>query len=150
MQNLLKDMNDKNAALHMRIQELEATNGNIVSRYNNLVTEYQNQQSRPQLYNPTVPMTETSYDAPDPNVVTDTSSTPRQRRKEIVAYMNQPRETVADVYEKQKDENDTKNKDDDNKIMDEIADYTKAKQEIVDQPNDDPEVNNILGLISSQ
>lgn len=134
--SLLETSRKEEALLRGRLKTLEQDKQSYIRKLNELNNELQNQ------YTPILPMTNNSYDAPDPDK-------PKERPKllkdkeAIKAYVNSKRQTVQDELDDREAE---KNENDNEliaKTQNEIIEQTKAERR-------DEKVDEIMEIIQSQ
>ena len=162
-ENELKELTDKfteleqeNENLQSDIERLQVDNKNYVNHINRLADELEARIQPKNPYSPLTPMTENSFDAPDPNA---TASKPQvvKDKEQLRAMVNSKRQTVQDVIDQQQAEKATKSDNSDANATQEIKNLTHADENKEDDDNNDSEVdaddknvNDLMNIIQNQ
>lgn len=144
---LLEKARKEEAILNGRLQTLEKEKQLYMHKINQLNDALQ-MQSEP--YTSTLPMTKTSYDAPDPNKPKEKPQLLKDKEA-IKAYVNSKRTTVQDeINEKEAEEREAQNNIN-NTTKEEIQKQTHSeRREDLEQDDDtDPKVDEIMNIIQA-
>lgn len=141
----LEEARKENALLKTQIEQHEAARTNYIRHIDRLTNEIDElTTAKNQPFNPSLPMTENSYEAPSPDQ-RPTKPTIVQNKEAIKAMVNSPRRTVqdeindAEASKLEQTENDT------NQIKSELLQVTNTPQH-----DDENDVQNIMNIIQAQ
>ena len=141
----LEEARKENALLKTQIEQHEAARTNYIRHIDRLTNEIDElTTAKNQPFNPSLPMTENSYEAPSPDQ-RPTKPTTVQNKEAIKAMVNSPRRTVqdeindAEASKLEQTENDT------NQIKSELLQVTNTPQH-----DDENDVQNIMNIIQAQ
>ena len=149
------NLDEENSKLHSEIVRLNADNQNYVNHINRLADELEAKQHK-NPYSSVIPMTENSYDAPNPD---DTPTKPQvvKDKEAIKVMVNRKRQTVQDVIDEQKREKENNNKQIDDSTEKELKDLTQIENDEVDNDEighsdeaDEKSVNELMNIIQNQ
>lgn len=149
---LLETSRKEEAILRGKLKSAEQEKILYAQKLNQLNTEFQRMQtSNP--YNSTLPMTKTSYDAPDPDKAKEKHKL-LSDKEAIKAYINSKRQTVQDEIDEREAEEREEQKNMKHKIKEEIQSQTNTKQNHDVYNDDDYEdkdkVDEIMSIIQPQ
>lgn len=149
---LLETSRKEEAILRGKLKSAEQEKILYAQKLNQLNTEFQRMQTN-NPYNSTLPMTKTSYDAPDPDKTKEKRKL-LSDKEAIKAYINSKRQTVQDEIDEREAEKREEQKNMKHKIKEEIQSQTNTKQNNEEYNDDDYEdkdkVDEIMNIIQPQ
>lgn len=149
---LLETSRKEEAILRGKLKSAEQEKILYAQKLNQLNTEFQRMQTN-NPYNSTLPMTKTSYDAPDPDKAKEKRKL-LSDKEAIKAYINSKRQTVQDEIDEREAEKREEQKNMKHKIKEEIQSQTNTKQNNEEYNDDDYEdkdkVDEIMSIIQPQ
>ena len=149
---LLETSRKEEAILRGKLKSAEQEKILYAQKLNQLNTEFQRMQTN-NPYNSTLPMTKTSYDAPDPDKTKEKRKL-LSDKEAIKAYINSKRQTVQDEIDEREAEKREEQKNMKHKIKEEIQSQTNTKQNNEEYNDDDYEdkdkVDEIMSIIQPQ
>lgn len=149
---LLETSRKEEAILRGKLKSAEQEKILYAQKLNQLNTEFQRMQTN-NPYNSTLPMTKTSYDAPDPDKTKEKRKL-LSDKEAIKAYINSKRQTVQDEIDEREAEEREEQKNMKHKIKEEIQSQTNTKQNNIEYNDDDYEdkdkVDEIMSIIQPQ
>ena len=149
---LLETSRKEEAILRGKLKSAEQEKILYAQKLNQLNTEFQRMQTN-NPYNSTLPMTKTSYDAPDPDKAKEKRKL-LSDKEAIKAYINSKRQTVQDEIDEREAEEREEQKNMKHKIKEEIQSQTNTKQNNEAYNDDDYEdkdkVDEIMSIIQPQ
>lgn len=149
---LLETSRKEEAILRGKLKSAEQEKILYAQKLNQLNTEFQRMQTN-NPYNSTLPMTKTSYDAPDPDKTKEKRKL-LSDKEAIKAYINSKRQTVQDEIDEREAEEREEQKNMKHKIKEEIQSQTNTKQNNEVYNDDDYEdkdkVDEIMSIIQPQ
>ena len=150
------DLEQENESLQSEIEQLQTDNKNYVNHINRLADELEARQEAKNPYSSMTPMTENSFEAPDPNAVAQKPQIIKDK-EQIRAMVNSKRQTVQDVIDQQQADKKDKNESIDTSTEQEIKDLTHAEdnnenneENNEDIDTDDKNVNDLMNIIQNQ
>ena len=143
-----------NKSLQQELQQLQIDNENYVQHIDRLAAQLEQQQRQTQEppYSPLTPMTENSFDAPDPNAVPQKPQIIKDK-DEIKKMVNAKRPTVQDEVDRRKQQQDTNEDDIEKQTKEEIKQITNVDDEDLEehaQEVEDGNVQALMNIIQSQ
>lgn len=145
---LIDKMKVHEELLKHKLQESEQSkvlySNRIKSLSNEIELLHRKQQELTQshVYNPVLPMNETTYDAPDPELKREKSKQLKDKEA-IKSYVNSKRETVQDAIDKQQQSEEQQQQETQLTVEKEL------KHQIDNQYSDEEQVDNIMSIIQS-
>lgn len=156
------ELTEENESLQTENEQLQSDNKNYVNHINRLADELETRQQPKNPYSPVIPMTENSFDAPDPNAKATKPQIVKDK-EQLRAMVNSKRQTVQDVIDQQQEEKANKTTTDDATAQKEIKILTQAdvnddipesnndnKTDDEDIEADDKNVNDLMNIIQNQ
>ena len=141
----LKEHND---SLETELQQLQTDNANYVQHIDRLAAQLEHQQ----VFSSITPMTEDSYDAPDPNAVQQKPQIIKD--KEAIKHMvNSKRETVQDEFDRHKQQKDTTNENVEKQTQNELKEMLNIEDDQPSPPDSnehDDNVETLMNIIQAQ
>lgn len=138
---------ERNRELQQQISQLQIDNENYVQHIDRLAAQLE-QQQQTQIYSPITPMTENSFDAPDPNAVQQKPQIIKDK-EEIKKMVNSKRETVQDEVDRRKQQSDTNASASEKETLEELKQITNTDEQD-EQPDDDNNVQALMNIIQTQ
>ena len=147
-----------NKSLQQEIEQLQIDNENYVQHIDRLAAQLEQQQR--QIYSPLTPMTENSFEAPDPNAVQQKPQVIKDK-EEIKKMVNSKRETVQDEVDRRKLQADSNVESSEKQTKEELKQITNIDDNNDDEDNegsnndegetaDDNNVQALMNIIQSQ
>lgn len=151
----LNELNDKNTELmkeneqlQAEVQQLQIEQQNYVQHIDRLADQLEAQQQQ-KIYSPLTPMTENSYDAPDPNAM-PTKPQVIKDKEEIQRFVNSKRPTVQDEIDSKKTEQDEQDKNESLNTEKELKDLTHDDDNNDEEHEDDQNLSDLMNIVQSQ
>ena len=150
----LDELTKENEMLQNEIQQLQSDNSNYVNHINRLADQLEQQQVAAQQsvpkYSELTPMTENSYDAPDPDEVAQKPQIIKDK-EQIRAMVNSKRQTVQDVIDEQKAAKEDETQQNTQSVESELKQLTADENEHPDDESvDDKNVEDLMNIIQAQ
>ena len=160
--NKYTELEQENESLQSEIEQLQSDNQNYVSHINRLADELENRQQPKNPYSSVTPMTENSFEAPDPNAIASKPQVVKDKEA-LKAMVNSKRQTVQDVIDQQQADKKEKSTTSDASAEQEIKNLTHAEDNESDNAEqnnnqesdddvdvDDKNVNDLMNIIQNQ